>query len=223
MECMELIRSCAQDRENAGHWTEFLIRYSAGVRQFIGKARTLWHVRTCRSSCEIFGGEDGSDLFQAVIVRLVENDCALMRRFSGRTEEEWLAYLASMSYATVRKSVRRQGRLKRRAHNDYLRSANYRDPERRILAMEIIALCERITSNLHARQSSRDRLLFLLYFVDDLSLSQIAKCEGLSKSAVQEAISRLINRIRRTVQHESGQGRQLHKACLDLGYGGNRD
>jgi RNA polymerase sigma factor (sigma-70 family) len=205
IECMELISACAQDTENSALWTEFLIRYSSFIKRFISKTWILWQVRSCRSAHEVFGGEEQSDLFQAVIVRLVENRCALMKRFVG-TEDDWLAYVATITYSVVCDTVRRHRRSKRRRLVNVLQEPmDCWNPERKILAREIITLCDRMTRNLSPSRSARDRLIFLLYFIDDLSESQIARCQGLSKSGVQDVINRIVTRARRIVKDDASQ------------------
>jgi RNA polymerase sigma factor (sigma-70 family) len=199
MECIDLVVSCARDRENGALWTEFLFRYSAKIKRIICKECALRQVRACRPAHDIFGGENQSDLFQAVIVRLIENDCILMRRFSGNTEDDWLAYISSITFSVVCDAARRQSRAKRSMNNNFPKHVDCEDPAHRVLAMELAALCERMTRNLSGPHSSRDRLIFRLYFVDDLSISQIAKCAGLSKSGVHEILSRSIARARRVI------------------------
>ncbi len=217
MEFSVLLSACALDNEDIVLWTEFLTRYGVRIKRFINKASALWKARPYSPYCAVFGGEDQNDLFQAVMVRLVENECALIRRFSGASEDDWLAYVASISYSVVCDAARRQLRSKRRAWTsnspDFL---YHEDLERKILAMEMMDLCMRMMGVQYRQHSARDRLIFMLYFVNDLSLSQIAKCVGLSKPGVQNVVDRLIDCVRRVVEED---GSQLKVASIGKRYG----
>jgi DNA-directed RNA polymerase specialized sigma24 family protein len=53
------------------------------------------------------------DLFQSVMLRLVADDCAVMRAFAGSTETQWLTYLAVTARSVVRDQLKSQSRRKR--------------------------------------------------------------------------------------------------------------
>jgi DNA-directed RNA polymerase specialized sigma24 family protein len=201
----ELISICARDRHNSSVWGEFLRRYGAKIRHFI------------RGTLQVPiqglpGGLEESDLFQGVILRLVEHECAALLRFSGTTEEEWLAYLAVISRSVVRDALRRDNRQKRGGEkvirmprtadretaDRHHAGANHPAAEREVLAREIRGLCEREIHSDESAPSARNLLIFRLYFDHDLTLSQIASCRGvnLSKAGVDKVINRLKERVR---------------------------
>lgn len=218
MECSELVAACANNTGNSDLWEELLRRHGPRLSRFIRSAWNLWLSGSSRGAEEVFGGEDQGDLFQAAVLLLIENDCAVMKRFSGSTEDEWLAYLAKIACSVVRDSARRQRRSKRFGRRSSLLTSSYplglhgqdrncsgcRDVERRILALEVIAICERIIGNLSGHNSARDRLIFRLYFVHDLSINQIAECRGLtlSSSGVRDVINRMKLRVRGVIEKE---------------------
>ena len=112
---IDLFQKCAADREDSALWSEFLNRYSSRLKQFIrGMLRQVFGSSAYTSNAFVLGGIQESDLFQNIIVRLVENNCAAMKRFSGSTEEELLAYLAVISRSVVMDAVRRHKAIKRR-------------------------------------------------------------------------------------------------------------
>ncbi len=210
----ELISNCAQDRENPALWTEFLRRYGPKIKYFIIAA-----CRNATASAEPFievtsrlGGMQDGDLVQSTIMRLVEHDCAAMKSFSGTSEDQWLVYLAVIARSIVREALRRHRAQKRpelvAAQAPMTRAT---DPtpgdrertehlamERKILADEVRRLCERTISSMAGESTSRDILIFRLYFEHDLSTRQISRCQGvnLTKAGVENVINRLRNRIR---------------------------
>ncbi len=209
-----LFSLCMKDREDSTLWSELLRRTTPKIRQFIrGTLRQSVEGTTSSSWAAALSGElQESDLFQSTIVRLVENDCAAMKRFSGQSDEELLAYLAVITRSVVRDCLRRQRAKKRpssqRQVEPFLpgrsgpRTGNTRaqrsSTERDLLAREIMDLCKRSLEALEGRFSARDKLIFKLYFFHDLSLSQIAQCRGidLSKAGVERVIDRLVERLR---------------------------
>jgi RNA polymerase sigma factor (sigma-70 family) len=168
----------------------------------------------------VLGGMQHGDLFQSTILRLVENDCAVLKRFSGKSEYEWIAYLAVITRSVVRESLRRQRALKRPGGGNAVqptienlsrqpRPASFDPPqvERGLLAQEVKRLGKRAIHNLAGESSTRDMLIFQLYFDHDLSFSQIAQCRNvkLTKAGVEKALGRLKEMIRSAVSEESSK------------------
>jgi RNA polymerase sigma factor (sigma-70 family) len=214
-ECSRLVADCARDTGNDIMWREFLIRYSSRIKQFIKRACSLWSAAAGLSSGALPRAIQQSDLFQSVIVRLVKNECAVMKAFSGTSEDEWLAYLAAITSSVVCDMLRCQYRLKRleRAttlswlfaecwQGAHLQKRNqHLETERIILAGEVRTLCERIIGNLSGKHSARDLLIFRLYFLHDLSISQISTCRAvdLSASGVRKVLHGLRSRVRNVI------------------------
>ena len=154
IDAVGLFRVCAADRENSEAWSEFLRRYSGKIKLFI--RGTLRHVfgylaDPRGSSASILYQE--RDLFQNAIIRLVENDCAVMKKFSGESENELLAYLAVICRSSVLDCLRRNKAYKRRrvafwekslaAPIESHRPTDRSESERGILVKELIALAGR--------------------------------------------------------------------------------
>lgn len=211
----ELVSACTRDMDDSALWREFLCRYGSKIKQFIRGTWRLSIRETNRFMDARLGGVQENDLFQSTIVRLVEQDCAAMKRFSGKTEDAWLAYLAVITRSVVRDWTRQQRRLKRpggakvvamplrRARRLALRQegTEHLAIERALLAHEIRDLCRQTIHSFDAEFSSRNMLIFRLYFDHDLSANQIAQCRGvnLSKAGVEKVINRLKERIRSVV------------------------
>jgi RNA polymerase sigma factor (sigma-70 family) len=206
---IDLFQRCAENREDSSAWAEFLHRYAAKVKYFIrGALRQASAYASYPQSPIASGSIQEGDLFQNVIVRLVENNCAAMKRFSGASENDLLAYLAVICRSTVLDTLRRNNALKRRAlpveMEDSLRKTdnsgrygNNEGLEREILARELINLFTCTIKSHSGHVSDRDQLVFRLHFFDGLSYSQISQCKGinLSKAGVEKLLKRLVDRV----------------------------
>jgi RNA polymerase sigma factor (sigma-70 family) len=218
----ELLCACAERRSDSELWTEFLRRYGHRIKQFVkGTLRIAIGKRGAGAPSAVLGGMQVSDLVQSTILRLVEQDCAAIRRFSGNSDFEWLAYLAVITRSVVRESIRRHRALKRPGGADAREPHDYRwrgrdrekdridatDLERGFLAYEIRALGERSIGGPESECSNRDKLIFRLYFEHDMSINQIAQCEkiSLSKAGVEKALNRVKDLIRGAVSREQSE------------------
>jgi RNA polymerase sigma factor (sigma-70 family) len=216
---LELIASCAQNRDDSVLWSEFLRRYGLKIKQFIrGTLRTS---AEGNAQMSLDAESEEKDLFQSTILRLVEHDCAAMKRFSGSSEQEWLAYLAVITRSVVRDALRHRHRRKRmgekRTADFFIRDAvrselrpdgQERVPvERGVLAAEIRTLCEQQIQSEGKESGARDLLIFRLYFDHDLTLGQIATCRGvnLSKTGVEKVINRLKERVRNALSPDASE------------------
>ena len=206
LEAVKLFHLCAHDKTDFALWTELLRRYTPRIKTFIrGTLRQTAKDSAAFSRSSFYAaGSHESDLFQNTILRLVENGCAAMKRFTGTTEEQLMAYLAVITRSVVRDSMRRDRALKRpalvhKASDDSVPSSIQVDPdrgrerpvsEREVLVRELKELSKHFTA--------RDRLIFELYFYQDLTTSQIACCQGveLSKTGVEKVLNRLKDRVR---------------------------
>jgi RNA polymerase sigma factor (sigma-70 family) len=206
---LALVSVCASDTQNAVAWTEFVRRFAPKIRVFI-RGTLRQSVRHPAPSPGIPAPEEAAqenDLFQNTIVRLVENSCAALKRFTGESESDFLAYLAVVSRSAVRDFLRRRSATKRplslvpngpRKTGDIPAPAKDPQLEREILGRELMALSERAIRSLSAESYERDWLIFQLYYYDDLSIHQIAQCRGvdLSKAGVEKVLNRMKERVR---------------------------
>lgn len=203
-DAVELFHMCASDRDNDDAWAEFLRRYTVKLKHFIhGTLRQMVGNRISASA-----GVQENDLYQNAIVRLVENNCAAMKRFSGSTEGELLAYLAVICRSAVLDTLRHHGALKRRAvagdnekaageTGNPLRFVDHAEFEREILLREVMSLTRNTINAYSGDVSDRDHLVFRLHYMYGLSYGQIAQCKGinLSKAGVEKLLKRLVGRV----------------------------
>jgi RNA polymerase sigma factor (sigma-70 family) len=210
LDAIELFRICATDTENSEAWSEFLRRYSVKIKYFIkGTLRQLSASSSPSSSIQVFqDGTQESDLFQNAIIRLVANNCAAMRRFSGKDESEVLAYLAVICRSAVLDTLRganaaRRGTDRRAAGTADItpfsqqRLANHDELDRGILVRELASFTQSAREPELEKTMNRDRLVFDLHFLHGLSCRQISQCKGidLSKAGVEKLLKRVIARV----------------------------
>jgi len=216
LDSLRLVALCAQDTQNPALWSEFVRRFTPKIRQFIrGTLRQAPGINMFPWKASAFmGGVQENDLFQSTIIRLVENGCAALKRFTGTSEDHFLAYLAVISRSVVRDFLRRRSAWKRpllvvpSSQSDSAEKPPHLDPpssalevERIVLAREVQRLSERSIRSLSGESADRDRLIFRLYYYNNLSANQIAQCQGigLSKAGVEKVLNRLKERVQAMV------------------------
>jgi len=218
---LELFQLCAADRENSRAWSEFLSRYTNKISYFIqGTLRQVLGYTARHSNSSTTGCIQESDLFQNAIVRLVENDCAAMKRFSGESENDLLCYLAVICRSSVLDTLRRSSALKRRptaaekdqaitASASSLRFTEHCGFERKVLLREIISLAQHTIRSHSGNVAARDQLVFKLHFFDGLSYGQIAQCKGinLSKAGVEKLLKRVLGQVQ--ILASSGKSEEM--------------
>jgi RNA polymerase sigma factor (sigma-70 family) len=225
IDSISLTSLCAAKPDNSELWTEFLRRFTPKIKIFIrGILRQSTGAGVNFADRGVsFSTSHESDLLQNTIVRLVQNGCAALKRFSGTKESELLAYLAVIARSVVR-DFHRHHSAGRRFHwaaqvpsaygesNEipaYVRETTVRDSvEREILAHEVEKLSLQIIKN-NSDEPDRDKLIFQLFFFDGLSMDQIAACKGvgLSKTGVEKTLNRIKNRVRSAVSVHSVEAR----------------
>lgn len=212
IDSITLASLCAHNPQDTELWSEFLRRFSPRIKSFIQAALKQYggwanNLNDCLDS-----GQGSSDIFQNTVLRLVQNQCAALKRFSGTTETDLIAYLVVIARSAVRDSIRRKS-AKRRFHwfaefpsarsprhekAGFADACVIEDPiDRRVLAAEVEQLSLE-TIRAESDEPERDALIFQLYFMDGLSIAQIASCKGigLSKTGVEKMLNRLKEKVR---------------------------
>ncbi|HYK91893.1 MAG TPA: sigma-70 family RNA polymerase sigma factor [Acidobacteriota bacterium] len=218
LDSLRLVVLCASDTQNAALWSEFVRRFAPKIRMFI--RGTLWQssgsVGALPDAPMFASGVQENDLFQNTIIRLVENDCAALKRFTGTSEGDFLAYLAVISRSAVRDHLRH--RNIRSSPISLVPGLNDKSPakyapaelqqlEKRVLAREVMRLSQRSIRSLSGESGGRDWLIFQLYYVDGLSIDQITRCNGieLSKAGVEKVLNRLKKRLQSLVSTDRSE------------------
>jgi RNA polymerase sigma factor (sigma-70 family) len=204
-----LFKVCAENRQNSEAWLEFIRRYTNKIKFFISGSLRQFSAYSSKP-ISMSSSSFMDDFFQNAILRLVENDCAAMKRFSGSSENELMAYIAVICRSSVMDGLRHGNAIKRKPvtlENESMvanapgfnRLIDQVGCEREILVKELV----RLTME-SMKSSRRDQLVFKLHFFEGLSYNQIAGCEGinLSKAGVEKLLKRLVSRVQDLVSSD---------------------
>jgi RNA polymerase sigma factor (sigma-70 family) len=205
---VEVLARCAADTGDTVAWAEFIRRMNAPIRNFIRG--------TMRS--EGIPPTHENDLYQNVVLKLVSHDCAVLRRFTGSSDDELRAYVAVVTRSVVRDFGRQQRAAKRPQQeaavpvwDEIAEAAHFGSAstqEQQLLSRELIQLGKRIVKRDCRDFSERDYLIFVLYYTNGLSTPEIARCRGvgLSQRAVVDVINKLTERVRKEADSISPEG-----------------
>ena len=202
----EFLRYCAEHRDDHVCWNEFVSRFQAVLARSVSCAyRRFTH-----------GGYPPSwqtaELVQEVYLRLIKDDCALLRRFRGVTERSAKAYLAQIALNSSGDILRREIAKKRQsAHSPLDESLQEQAGKHRHMKFSLPeGLAERELLKLLAISSAtenaqRDVLIFLLHVRGGLTAEEIAT-QGrfnLQPPTIWSIIIRLRGRLRRALNDQA--------------------
>jgi RNA polymerase sigma factor (sigma-70 family) len=223
LDCVTLLRLCANDPNNFDAWHEFLSRVIDKVRFFVRASRLDYSKASPDSSAErrTTCQPDQEDLVQDVFLRLVDNDCLLLKRFDGTTEASLFRYLSVIAGSVVINRYKYLQRVRRRNTQSGLddvddtllkRVGLSRDDlkmERSILVREIMQILEEILREEVPQAKTRDRdlLIFKLHLFEDLSLSEISRYCGINLSVpgVEKIIAKITRRLKERFGRQGGE------------------
>lgn len=206
-------------------WEEFVARFQGRIRLVV--------LRSFRTETERNPGLDSGsaseavpDLTQDVFVKLLESDRRALSRFRGRSEHSIHTYLHTIAVNLVRdhfKKLRAQKTPKAPSSlsnlvqqeldsdgpsYDQALVSDGPGPERFVASQELRdrmgATIERASPQ--ASTGMRDRLIFRLYFIEGLTVGEIAAIPsvGLTESGIEKCI----RRIREALREELSGGAQ---------------
>ncbi len=226
----DLVERLLDADSSDGVWEEFVSRFQKRIRLVV--------LRSFQTEAERNAGLDtGSprdavlDLTQEVFVKLLESDRRALTRFRARSEHSIHTYLHTIAVNLVRdhfKKLRAQKTPKAAAslsnlvqHEldsdgpsyDQALVSDGPGPERYVASQELRdrmgATIERASPQ--ASSGARDRLIFRMYFVEGLTVGEIAAIPlvGLTESGVEKCIRRIREALRAEFQEsQGGQGGQ---------------
>jgi len=204
----DLLQELAQAAPDDQLWNEFLSRFRSRVRLSV--------LRCFQTEAERSPGLDAGppqevvdDLTQEVFVRLLDSDRRALSRFQGRTEQSAYTYLSAIAVNLVRdhfKTLRAHKTPKASAslssvvredgpsYSESLVSGGI-GPERSVASSELRDEIRAVVDELSPRgsTSARDRLVFQLFFIEGLTVDEIAADRSirLSSSGVEKCIRRI--------------------------------
>src|SRR5436305_1908086 len=86
LDSVQLVSLCAAHKSDAMLWSEFLRRFAPRIRFFI--RGTLRHLANHSEYDALSRVNQENDLFQDTVLRLLERDCKVMKRFPGKCEAD---------------------------------------------------------------------------------------------------------------------------------------
>jgi RNA polymerase sigma factor (sigma-70 family) len=173
---VDLLELCLDNSQDRTYWPEFLCQITTLLQKLVQRASRMYVLPWWLQP---------DDIVEDVIVRLLENNCTLLRKFHGKTKDEFIVYLAVISRSCLLGHLRRELAHKRwggfwtrqQMLKEFVESA-HDNRERNLLAREIMHLAQRVLK----KAPPRDRVIFRLYFIEDLSFKQIAQIKGIGLS-----------------------------------------
>jgi RNA polymerase sigma factor (sigma-70 family) len=209
-------RLVAADPEDSS-WPEFVGRFQSRIRLAV--------LRCFQAECRRNPGLDAGptqdavvDLTQDVFVKLLESERRALSRFRGKSEHSIYTYLNTISVNLVRDHFKKLRAQKTPRASTSLSNVigpenesggpSFHDalisdgpgPERFVASSElrermVAAVAEAAPNSSFA---ARDRLVFRLYFIEGLTVGEIARIGsiGLSSSGVEKCIRRIRDTLR---------------------------
>ena len=209
----ELLQTLAQAAPDDPLWKEFLSRFRSRVRLSVLRS---FQTEAARSPGLDVGPpqEVVDDLTQEVFVRLLGSERRAFSRFQGRTERSAYTYLGAIAVNLVRDHFKTL-----RAHKTPKASASLSNvvredgptyaealvsgatgPERFVASSELRDEIRSVVSELSPQgtTSARDRLVFQLFFIEGLTVDEIAANRSIRLSA--SGVEKCIRRIRKALK-----------------------
>jgi len=193
----DLVNSCIQGDEEA--WQAFVLKYTRPI--------SLYVLRSCPEQTD---RETIRDLTQEVFVRLLANDYAALRRLRATTVEGMMAFLATVARTIAIDNLRRVQSQKRAGQLVSIEDVIEDSPDLSSLhftqSPEIELLeklgVERFTGLLRETitgvNSERDIFVAQMYFLEEMSASEIASIRGLNLSV--SGVEAVIHRARKSLR-----------------------
>lgn len=201
----ELVKQLVRAKPDDPLWREFVSRFGSRIRLVVLRSFETEQVRS--PTLDAGSARDAvEDLTQEVFVRLLEGGRRALSRFRGQSDHSIYTYLSAIGVNMVRdhfKKLRGTTSLSNVIQNeqsestlDYGQSliSDAPGPDRFVASHE---LREAITSVLAETSrdgtTARDRLVFRLFFIEGLTVDEIARSRaiGLSQSGVEKCIRRM--------------------------------
>ena len=198
----ELLRACL-DTGNTAAWGEFVRVYQRLIASMVLRALRQYTNLTA---------ELVDDLVQTVFLRLVRDDCALLRHFEPEREGSFEKYLKQVSVSVVLDHYRKEKAGKRSGDRlavpleDLIETmkADGANVEQEVLINQVF-----VAAGVETRDSptgARDRAIFAMRFRQGLTCIEIAKVKGfnLTPEGVESVLHRLTSSVRKRVRVAKG-------------------
>ena len=193
----DLVNGCIQGNEEA--WQAFVLKYTRLI--------SLYVLRACPDQTD---HETIRDLTQEVFVRLLANDCAALRRLRTTTGEGMMAFLATVARTVSLDNVRRLQSQKRSGQLVHLEDGVEDSPDLSsfgVTQSPEFELLEKLgveqftgllRETITGANSERDIFVAQMYFLEEMSASEIASIRGLKLSV--SGVEAVIHRTRKILR-----------------------
>lgn len=210
-----VIAECAQSANNQIAWREFIRRFDRHIKLTV--IRAYKYVAISAKTKQNISKEEVRDLVQDVYIRLVRNNCKLLKNFRPSNNGSIYAYLTLTSASVVKDYFKKTGRLKRRGSllsiceeldspqascimNNRLASFTFTNPEEQIIAKDLLGKLEEHYSSVNSKGNNRIKeMIFKLYFLKGMSIKDISRINGLNVSL--NNINTIIWRMRKEIKN----------------------
>ena len=171
-----LLKRCfAQER---GAWRDFVDRF---IGLFIHVINHTSHARSVRMT-----PDDVDDLLSEVFLAILENDCALLRRFRGRSS--LATYLTVISRRVVVRAIARRRISEALGHVD-AHHASIEQADASITEVSRSADAEEV-EELLADLNDRDARIVRSFYLDGMSYDEISRTHGIATNSIGSILSR---------------------------------
>jgi RNA polymerase sigma factor (sigma-70 family) len=210
-----VIEECAQSANNQIAWREFIRRFDRHIKLTV--IRAYKYVAISTKTKKNISKEEVRDLVQDVYIRLVRNNCKLLKNFRPSNNGSIYAYLTLTSASVVKDYFKKTGRLKRKGSllsiceeldspqascimNNRLASFTFNNPEEQIIAKDLLGKLEEHYSSVNSKGNNRIKeMIFKLYFLKGMSIKDISRINGLNVSL--NNINTIIWRMRKEIKN----------------------
>ena len=199
----QLLRYCADDLSHELLWDEFVKRFEPVLARSTARAYRRFTRGVYPPSWRV------SELVQEVYLRVLKDDCELLRRFRGETERTVRAYLSQIAVNTTGDELRHEYARKRQAEVDSLEDSHLVEEARQreeefaltegLVERELVKLLACCSAGENLR---RDVLIFLLHFRVGLTAQEIARTDyfKLQPASVMSILIRTRTRLKKALE-----------------------
>ena len=203
---VQFLQHCADNRQDQVCWEEFIARFHTVISRSVACSYRRFTHGLHAPPWLI------SELVQEVYLRLIKDDCALLRRFRGISEQSARAYLAQIAINAASDVLRREIAQKRLSERRMLDESYFEEEtwNRRLAFALPEGLAERELLRVLAVQSpgdntKRDVLIFLLHIRGGFTAEEIALSGvfNLQTPTIWSIIIRIRARLRRALEDQA--------------------
>ena len=198
---LQLFQLCAEHWDQGEYWEEFLRRYNQLLVSSVYQAYRRFAKAGLPPPWAV------AEVLQDTYLKILKNDCLMLRRFRGHSDQEARAYLVQAVIKITISRLRREHAKKRWAEvirlDDLLRQGEGEEgltklPSGYTGEISEPELVELLRRHFPDPQGRRDSLIFLLHVREGLRVSEIAAAGifGVKADGIHNAIARVRTKLK---------------------------